>query len=152
MALELLLTSEAAEKIGSEELIILSQVFARHFRLPDSVVEIELVTLPEIQALNKEYRNLDEPTDVLSFPTFANLEEVKIYPGTHPVLGSIIIAPEKAALYNETLLQLVHHGLLHILGYDHETDLNEWHKAEQAVLSELAHSNLSVAGIVDATL
>jgi probable rRNA maturation factor len=79
-----------------------------------------------VQKLNAEWRGKDKPTNVLSFPAF---------PGRHdktlpPMLGDIVLAQEtvarEAALEGKPLhhhiSHLVIHGLLHLLGHDHETD------------------------------
>lgn len=99
--------------------------------------EVELtlnfVNNEEIQRLNKEYRNKNHPTDVLSFPLFTK-EELNKYPTELPVaLGDIVIsidqAKEQAKEYNHSDLRefcfLTVHGLLHLLGFDHDTQANE---------------------------
>jgi len=99
--------------------------------------EVELtlnfVNNEEIRRLNKEYRNKNHPTDVLSFPLFTK-EELNKYPTELPVaLGDIVIsidqAKEQAKEYNHSDLRefcfLTVHGLLHLLGFDHDTQANE---------------------------
>ncbi|MGN6868691.1 MAG: rRNA maturation RNase YbeY [Solirubrobacteraceae bacterium] len=82
----------------------------------DGHVAIEFVDAERIQALNREHRNLNEPTDVLSFVvdgdgTSAGPRE----------LGDIVICPE----HTEDLREAVIHGALHLTGMDHETDDGE---------------------------
>lgn len=94
-------------------------------------LEISLVLCDnaEIQELNAEYREKDKPTDVLSFPAFEYDEE--IYPSAS--LGDIVISTETALAqaeeYNHSLEReicfLLAHGMLHLLGYDHEIDETE---------------------------
>ena len=84
--------------------------------IEDGHVAIEFVDAERIQALNREHRNLDEPTDVLSFAvdgdgTTAGPRE----------LGDIVICPE----HTEDLREAVIHGALHLTGMDHETDDGE---------------------------
>jgi probable rRNA maturation factor len=79
-------------------------------------VAIEFVDAERIQALNRQHRSLDEPTDVLSFAidgegTSAGPRE----------LGDIVICPE----HTEDLREAVIHGALHLTGMDHETDDGE---------------------------
>lgn len=89
-----------------------------------------------IQELNKTYRNIDKPTDVLSFPLESSLP--------HMPLGSIVIsidyAQEKANEFkhslHEELTLLFIHGLLHLLGYDHEIDKGEHRAKEEALILE----------------
>ena len=80
-----------------------------------------------IHAMNRDYRNVDRPTDVLSFPA-AEGEELLSIPDAF--LGDIAIslprAREQAAEYGHSLLReltfLAVHGSLHLMGYDHMTD------------------------------
>ncbi|MDR1412525.1 MAG: rRNA maturation RNase YbeY [Actinomycetes bacterium] len=82
----------------------------------DSTVNlsITLVDEAEIRRLNNDYRGIDEPTDVLSFPCDGHLEQA----GEPILLGDIVIAPAQT----DDIELMVVHGLLHVLGYDHETD------------------------------
>jgi probable rRNA maturation factor len=98
--------------------------------------EIELIftTNEEIREINKEFRHIDKDTDVLSFP----YEEMPFAP-----LGSIVISSwhveEKAKEFGHTnkdeYALLFIHGLLHLLGYDHEVDSGEM-RDEEAKLIE----------------
>ncbi|WP_244636734.1 rRNA maturation RNase YbeY [Limoniibacter endophyticus] len=97
-----------------------------------------------IHALNRDWRNKDKPTNVLSFPAF------DIAPGDTlpPLLGDIIIAYEtvtrEAALeekpFEHHLTHLMVHGFLHLLGYDHETEqeAEEMEAIEVKILSRLS--------------
>lgn len=88
---------------------------------------VVLVSSGRIRALNRQYRGRDYPTDVLSF----------LYPGEVvdgvPFLGEVVIAPEMAWRQGSTrrgglereMRMLLVHGILHLLGYDHETDRGE---------------------------
>ncbi len=76
-----------------------------------------------VQALNRQYRGIDAPTDVLSFPSGESLS------GPAPYLGDILIAYPYAAAQAEreghdltqSLMLLALHGTLHLLAYDHDT-------------------------------
>jgi len=97
--------------------------------------EIELIITSdeEIQELNATYRSIDKATDVLSFP----YEDSPLAP-----LGSIVISEhfvrEKAKELSHTesdeLALLFIHGLLHILGYDHEVDSGEMRQKEAQII------------------
>ena len=97
--------------------------------------EFELIVTDNstIQSYNKEYRRVDRATDVLSFP----LEDIDFMP-----LGSIIIsidkAKEAAKKFNHSvadeLALLFTHGLLHLLGFDHEIDNGEMRNLEKRVI------------------
>ena len=85
-------------------------------------ISLSFVNNEEIKELNREYRNVDKETDVLSFP----LEE-EDFPVPIPLLGDIIISAEKALEqsreYAHSLLReiayLTAHSMFHLLGYDH---------------------------------
>ena len=109
-------------------------------------LEIELILTDntEIALINHEFRGIDKPTDVLSFPTD---------PFPEAPLGTIIISVEKV---QEVALQLGHsendelsllfiHGLLHLLGMDHETDNGEMRLEEERIVRAL---NLPLSLIV----
>lgn len=90
-------------------------------------LEINFVSVSEIHDLNKKHRQIDRPTDVLSFPQIsAPGEEIRI-------LGNLVISPEICKEKNEDLIQVVKHGLLHLLGYDHEEDLDKWETAAKQI-------------------
>lgn len=99
-------------------------------------IELLIVDNKEIQELNKQHRNIDKPTDVLSFPLHSEVENLP--------LGSIIISvnfvEEKAKEYNHSfedeLALLFIHGLLHLLGFDHEVDSGE-HRSKEEELIDL---------------
>ena len=99
-------------------------------------IELLVVKNDEIQILNKEHRNIDKATDVLSFPMDFEMP--------HMPLGSIVISTdfveEKAKEYghefNEEFSLLFIHGLLHLLGYDHEVDNGEHRNKEEELIKE----------------
>ncbi len=85
----------------------------------ETEVSLYFTTDAEIRVMNREYRNKDQSTDVLSFP----LED-----GLDSILGEIIISYETAdrqreqhSIEEECIVLFVH-GMFHLLGYDHETD------------------------------
>lgn len=99
-------------------------------------VEIILTNNETIQNHNREYRNIDKPTDVLSFP----IENIS----AHEPAGSIIISLEYAKnvsqelghLLDEEVALMLIHGLLHLLGYDHEIDDGEMRDKEEYWIKE----------------
>ena len=90
-----------------------------------------------MRKLNSAYRGIDKTTDVLSFPQTPIANFRKSTPGKHFLLGDIVVnlhkAEKQAREYNSTfyeeLKKLLIHGLLHLLGYDHEADV----RAERAM-------------------
>jgi len=105
--------------------------------------DIELVICDDeaIRELNRQHRGIDRATDVLSFP----YEEMPMAP-----LGSVVIsadrvragAGEHGHTAEEEFALLFLHGLLHLLGYDHETDDGEMRRKEQEIIEArgLPHS------------
>ncbi len=99
-------------------------------------LELILTDNPTIQELNFEHRNIDKPTDVLSFPLEFDLPNMP--------LGSIVIsvdyAQEKAKEFNhsvqEEITLLFIHGILHLLGYDHEIDAGEHRLKEEELIKQ----------------
>ena len=100
----------------------------------DLDIYITLTNNEEIHKINKEYRDVDRPTDVLSFPMFerdeiSKLREEKL-DDVEEILGDIIIsipkvkeqAEEYGHSYERELAYLTTHGMLHLLGYDHMID------------------------------
>ena len=103
--------------------------------LTNQEIELILTSNDEIQEINLTTRGLDKPTDVLSFP-YDNM------PNTP--LGSIVISSdlveEKSKLYNhgydDEFALLYIHGLLHLLGYDHEIDNGEHRDKEEELIKK----------------
>jgi len=91
-------------------------------------VDVNLVDNKTIHEINKNYRQVDRPTDVISFAFLDQVEgEVKIQGDVPMLLGEIVISVDKAQAqaqeYGHSLKRemsfLFVHGLLHLLGYDH---------------------------------
>jgi probable rRNA maturation factor len=147
----------------------LNRFFARalrRLRLPPGSVAIALVTNAEIARWNRAYRHKPRPTDVLSFPvsdspassgsrkvlrrstrrfsptTFAPPSTSSSY------LGDLAIAPsvarQNARRFSRTFTQemqiLILHGILHLMGYDHETDTGQMDRIEQRLRREFGLS------------
>lgn len=93
----------------------------------NTLIEILFVSNDEIQTLNKKHRGIDKPTDVLSFPQSV-VPTAKIV-----ILGSIVIAPDVVKEKNEQMADVVKHGLLHLLGLDHEEDEKLWDQSAQII-------------------
>ncbi len=101
-----------------------------HLDCPNQEVSILLTGDMDIRRLNQEFRNIDQPTDVLSFPQ--NSEEDPAIPG-ETILGDIAVsldtakkqAQEHGLDFNEEIVLLLIHGILHLLGYDHEISEKE---------------------------
>jgi len=95
----------------------------------DIKLDIMIVSSKKIKLLNNKIRNINEPTDVLSFPIYKNITDIKKSPVTIIELGDIVICPEIAQKNiddyhlstDENLLTfLAIHGLKHLLGIHHK--------------------------------
>lgn len=99
-------------------------VLRRHGLKGNATLTVALVDEETIRRLNRTYRGIDAPTDVLSFPT-----RTEISPGVR-YLGDVVIAFPYAARQAQQeghpldgeLALLTVHGVLHLLGYDHDTE------------------------------
>ncbi len=96
-------------------------------------IELILTDNDEIAQINREFRGIDKATDVLSFPSDP-------FPGAP--LGSIVISVEKVDSIakelghtpNEEIALLFIHGILHLMGYDHEVDNGEMRAKESELI------------------
>ncbi|WP_373181905.1 rRNA maturation RNase YbeY [Halomonas campaniensis] len=120
-------------------------VLARHDVPADSELTVRLVDAAESQALNRDYRGKDRPTNVLSFP-------FECPPGvTLPLLGDLVIChpvvAQEAAEQDKSLADhyahMVVHGTLHLLGHDHLED------EEAEAMEQLEREILAEFGIAD---
>lgn len=121
-----------------------------------SEVSITLVDNERIREINKEYRNIDSATDVLSFPIL-DMEEGRILSTEGDIncddnlllLGDIVISIERASKQaedyghslNREIAFLTTHGMFHLLGYDHMT------KQQEKTMLEKQEEVLAVLGL-----
>lgn len=119
-------------------------------------VEFVFVDGEEIRRLNREMRDTDKVTDVLSFPALDGIKGAEIFGKDFPyeideegnlMLGSVVVCCERAReqaeeyghSYNRELHYLLVHGIMHCLGYDHMTDTEkaEMREKEEYILAKL---------------
>ena len=100
------------------------------FGIKNKTVEIWFVSEEKIREFNQKYRQIDKPTDVLSFPQ----SEIA---AKHQLLGSIMVSAISVIRKEEKIDDVIKHGLLHLLGFDHETDEPSWDTAAQKIKCEL---------------
>ncbi len=113
----------------------------------DTGLSVSFVGREEIKELNRDYRGVDQVTDVLSFPAYEGEEEISLEEGEEFFLGDVVICEDKAreqALdfghsFERELIYLFTHSVLHLLGYDHmnEEDKAAMREREEAVMAEL---------------
>jgi probable rRNA maturation factor len=132
----LLNLNKAGETADFSWLVNLENIFKKKFKLKKQI-SIALISAPQIKKLNRVYRKKNKITDVLSF----NMDSTYI-------LGEVLICPsqarrqakERSHTYKAELQLLTIHGILHLLGYDHEKSITEEKKqqnAEQKILAQL---------------
>lgn len=121
------------------------------FSAENMEISITFATKDEIRQLNKAYRNVDNHTDVLSFPLIDDFNQLEDYDedvnGEQIMLGDVVICLEKAREQAEEyghslqreIVYLFVHSLCHLLGYDHMTDEDkaEMRRLEEEVMSAL---------------
>lgn len=110
------------KKISIQDLKKTTQRILKLLRQDRAELSLALVGDQEIRKLNARYRKKDQPTDVLSFPLEGDL------PAGQKLLGDVVISVEQAekqarkrgTKLGEEIEDLLIHGILHLLGYDHE--------------------------------
>ncbi len=131
-------------KIERSSLISLAQSVLKKINRSECSATITFIRDREMQRLNFDYRGIDKPTDVLSFAYQEDLSDND--PNHNPVeIGDCVISVETAIRYaqeqNISLTMeinwLVIHGILHLAGYDHETDNGEMRRLEKRLRKEL---------------
>ena len=110
-------------------------------------MSLMLVDDQRIHALNQEYRGVDRPTDVLSFALQEDMEDEPDAVFEDDMLGDIVISAERAKeqakeyghSFEREIVYLAVHGTLHLLGYDHEEEMDkqEMRSKEEEVMAIL---------------
>ena len=125
----------------------LARFVIEHEGMPETTeVSISFVTDEAIHELNREWRDVDRPTDVLSFECDGFDDDMPVMEGEAFELGDIVIAPDVAEAqapeyglsFAHEMSLLITHGLLHLCGYDHmeEDEALEMEARERELLSE----------------
>lgn len=142
------------EKMDREEVIIkevVQAVLEEEKIVHELYINITLTNNEEIHIINKQYRDVDRPTDVLSFPMYEREEIPELRKKDNifaeEILGDIIIsipkvkeqAEEYGHSFERELAYLTTHGMLHLLGYDHMIDeeKEQMRKREEEILEKL---------------
>jgi probable rRNA maturation factor len=154
----MILNRQRSVRLSNRALELFLQRVKRELRLGAAQVTVCLVSDAEIAGMNETFRKKQGPTDVLSFPAGTSrkkrhgIRHRRIHPTESRVgraeekfIGDIAIAPavakRNARIYGRTLPVemkiLILHGVLHLLGYDHETDRGEMERVEQKLRRRL---------------
>jgi rRNA maturation RNase YbeY len=138
----------------SLELKKITEVMLDALGYPDFDVYILLTTDKAIQQYNRDFRQKDKPTDILSFPFHPDHKpgkKLRVTQDDEKNLGDIIISlayVDRTACnwnrsFHDHLVALLAHGLAHLLNYDHQTD------AEYRVMRRIENKLLRAAGYLD---
>lgn len=125
---------EINKKINDIIELVIKEILLDELNSLEYEISISLVDNDEIKTLNKQYRNVDKETDVLSFP----MDQEFDIPGIS-ILGDIIISMEKALEQAEDfshsvereIAYLTAHSVYHLLGYDHMNDEERYEMREK---------------------
>ena len=128
---------------------LVDSIVQRELPSADYTISLHLVSDGTIQALNAEHRSKDSATDVLSFPLLDSGEFV-LPPGEPIHLGDVVVsfpravaqATEYGHSVDREVAYLVAHGVLHVLGYDHEDE------ADRAVMRAKEEEALTPLGFI----
>lgn len=152
--MKLLINNTTEQEINFDDSLkkVAKEVLKEEEITEDLEISLTFVDREEIHRLNREYRAVDRPTDVLSFPIYENkkelLEAVKDPLGFfEPLLGDIVIcmdvAKDQAEEFGHSLerelMYLSCHSILHLLGYDHmvEEDKKIMRSKEKIIMKNL---------------
>lgn len=119
-----------AQRPSVEQIRRLCEAAAASAGVHDGHLAIELVDAARIAELNARHRGKPAPTDVLSFP----IDGLDAQDGVERELGDVIVCPQHTADLREAIV----HGVLHLLGMDHETDDGEMLALQAQILAREA--------------
>ncbi|SRR5229473_2695349 len=128
------------KKIEPEAWTTIASEMLKAIGKSQSSATVAFVSDTKIRELNRKFRGIDSATDVLSFPDAATTRQRQ---GQN--LGDIAVSVEQAERqakenglrFQEEISQLILHGLLHLCGYDHETDNGEMNRLELRLRKKL---------------
>ena len=141
------INKQRLHKLARQPIVQLGQAVLAYIERNDCAATITFIRDRAMQCLNRDYRYLDKPTDVLAFAYHECMSDNE--PVHNPdFLGDVVISVETAARYADEqgisftteIDWLVIHGLLHLAGYDHETDLGEMRQLERRLRKQLLGS------------
>ena len=138
----MILNRQRAVRVARRPLEAFLHLIRDELDLQDSDITVCLISDEEIARMNEAFRKKKGPTDVLSFPAGKKQRKSRGQQASgtaETYLGDIAIAPETARRYakkngrrlGNELRVLILHGVLHLLGYDHETDRGEMDRIER---------------------
>jgi len=136
-----IINRQRGHKVDTKALLQFSQEALLAIDQSPKTATVVFVSDASIKKLNRQFRGRNYATDVLSFPTEAEAFEEP----NRSQLGEIVISVERAVVqakqngltFKNEVQQLILHGLLHLCGYDHETDEGEMNRLELKLRKKL---------------
>src|SRR5215468_4020770 len=137
-----IINRQRLRKIDRDRAAALSRAVLDSIGRAEAVLTVTFIRDRAMRRLNRDYRGIDGPTDVLSFAYHE--EEASACDETSHI-GDVVISVETAGRYarelglsfDREIELLVIHGALHLAGYDHETDNGEMNRLERKLRKEL---------------
>jgi probable rRNA maturation factor len=125
---------------------LVAEVLRRAGQGNEAGLTVAFVPTGEMAELNERYRGIQGPTEVLSFPAAGGEDEgwPAEHEGPEAYLGDVVLCPQYAAgnaaaeglTLDQELRRLIVHGVLHLLGHDHETDQGEMLALQERLLHD----------------
>jgi probable rRNA maturation factor len=137
LEIELVVEDGVAPGVAESDLLRAAGATLERLGVESGHVAIEIVGEKRIHELNRDHRDKDKPTDVLSFPVDG---EAIATDGPPPAseepleLGDVVINPA----HTVDMVEAVVHGVLHLCGFDHEVDDGEMLKVQDEIVGSLA--------------
>ncbi|MGZ8847162.1 MAG: rRNA maturation RNase YbeY [Pyrinomonadaceae bacterium] len=137
----LIINRQRSRKVRVQLLREFAERALKAIRKQPAGATVVFVSDSAIRKLNRQFRSKDQVTDVLSFPSQAEPFEIE----NRGQLGDVVISVQRAAAqakqngltFSNEVEQLILHGLLHLCGYDHETDNGEMNRLELKLRKKL---------------
>lgn len=144
----MILNRQRRVPLALRSLATFSERVQRELGFPEDSVTICFVSDPAMARMNRKFREKHGPTDVLSFPARQSRSRQpgkRRETGANHYVGDIVISPETARRYarrrahalSSELRVLILHGMIHLAGYDHETDDGEMMHLERRLRRRL---------------
>jgi probable rRNA maturation factor len=136
LEIELVVEDGVAPGVAESELLAAAGATLKRLGVERGHVAIEIVGEARIHELNREHRDKDKPTDVLSFPVDGESIAIEGAPSEsdEPLeLGDVVINPDHTVDMTEAVV----HGVLHLCGFDHEVDGGEMLDLQDEIVGEL---------------
>jgi probable rRNA maturation factor len=138
-----IINRQRLRKIDRDRAAALSRAVLDRIGRADDVLTVTFIRDRAMRRLNRDYRGIDGPTDVLSFAYHEGEEAPACDETSH--IGDVVISVETAGRYarelglsfDREIELLVIHGALHLAGYDHEIDNGEMNSLERKLRKEL---------------